>query len=224
MAAPKKVDYERIEAGWRAGILSPHQLAAAYIEETGEKVSHAAIIKHFRKQGIARDLSGKIKDRSDAMVTEAMVTGKVTLKPSIPDSKIIEEVSAQVATVKLSHRQDFQRARKLTNSLLDELEQQTNPETVQLLAELGEVMRAEDDKGRDKLNDLYQAIISLPERSKTMKVLTESLQKVVDMERQAYGMDKEAPAEDAFAKLIKAIGQSSGSAFLPVARDPEHEE
>ena len=28
MAAPKKVDYEAIEPGWRAGIKSPEQLAA----------------------------------------------------------------------------------------------------------------------------------------------------------------------------------------------------
>ena len=54
MAAPKKIDYDRIEPGWRAGLLSPHQLAAAYTEETGQKVSHAAIIKHFKKAGIAR--------------------------------------------------------------------------------------------------------------------------------------------------------------------------
>ena len=76
MAAPKKIDYDRIEPGWRAGLLSPHQLAALYTEETGQKVSHAAIIKHFKKSGIARDLSSKINDRANAMVTEAMVTGK----------------------------------------------------------------------------------------------------------------------------------------------------
>ena len=57
MAAPKKIDYDRIAPGWRAGLLRPHQLAALYTEETGQKVSHAAIIKHFKKSGIARDLS-----------------------------------------------------------------------------------------------------------------------------------------------------------------------
>ena len=195
MAAHKRVDYDRIEADWRAGLLSPHQLAAKYTEETGEKVSHAAIIKHFKKQAIARDLTQKIHDRANAMVTEAMVTGKVTPKPSKPDSEIIESGAVQVAEVKLAHRGDIHRARRLTNTLLDELEKSTDPATLSLLHELGDIMAAPDEKtGRDRLNEIYQAVISLPERSKTLKVLAESLQKLVDMERQAFSMDaKDTP-------------------------------
>lgn len=203
MAAPKKIDYDRIEPGWRAGLLSPHQLAALYTEETGQKVSHAAIIKHFKKSGIARDLSSKINDRANAMVTEAMVTGKVTSKPSIPDSLIIEQGSVQVATVKLAHRRDIHRARNLANALLDELEKQTDPITLALLTDLGDLLRNPDDKGMDKLNDLYHAIIALPERSKTMKVLVESLQKLVDMERTAFGMDAKGADDD--KKGVEAV-------------------
>ena len=203
MAAPKKIDYDRIESGWRAGLLSPHQLAAIYTEETGQKVSHAAIIKHFKKAGIARDLSSKINDRANAMVTEAMVTGEVTSKPSIPDALIIEQGSIQVATVKLAHRRDIHRARNLANALLDELEKQTDPITLALLADLGELLRNPDDKGMDKLNDLYHAIIALPERSKTMKVLVESLQKLVDMERTAFGMDAKGADDD--KKGVEAV-------------------
>ena len=203
MAAPKKIDYDRIEPGWRAGLLSPHQLAALYTEETGQKVSHAAIIKHFKKSGIARDLSSKINDRANAMVTEAMVTGKVTSKPSIPDSLIIEQGSVQVATVKLAHRRDIHRARNLANALLDELEKQTDPITLALLTDLGDMLRNPDDKGMDKINDLYHAIIALPERSKTMKVLVESLQKLVDMERTAFGMDAKGADDD--KKGVEAV-------------------
>ena len=225
MAAPKKIDYERIEPGWRAGLLSPHQLAAAYTEETGQKVSHAAIIKHFKKAGIARDLSAKIRDRAEAMVTEAMVTGKVTPRQTIPDATLIEEGSTQVATVRLAHRKDIHRARRLTNALLDELERQTDPETVALLSEFGALMRTPDDKGADKLNDLYHAIISLPERSKTLKVLTESLQKLVDMERQAFGMDKDQPkSADALTDLLMRISNGSSSGIKPVATDPERDD
>ncbi|WP_428991992.1 hypothetical protein [Delftia acidovorans] len=90
-----------------------------------------------------------------------------------------------VATIRLAHRRDIQRARKITNALLDELEQMADADTVAYLQELGEMLRSPDDNGMDKLNDLYQKVISLPERSKTMKVLAESLRIVVDMERQA---------------------------------------
>ncbi|MDH5857790.1 hypothetical protein [Lampropedia aestuarii] len=222
MAAPKRIDYDRIESGWRAGLLSPHQLAAKYTEDTGQKVSHAAIIKHFRKAGITRDLSSKIQDRAEAMVTEAMVTGKVTAKPSIPDAAIIEAGSMQVAEVKLAHRSDIHRARRLTNALLNELEQETDPRTLALLRDLGDMMRVPDERGNDKLNDLYQTIIGLPERSKTMKVLAESLQKLVDMERTAFGMDAKEqaqPGQPGFVPLSVAV------AFVdPPKRPPEDDD
>lgn len=225
MAAPKKIDYDRIEPGWRAGLLSPHQLAALYTEETGQKVSHAAIIKHFKKSGIARDLSSKINDRANAMVTEAMVTGKVTSKPSIPDSSIIEQGSVQVATVKLAHRSDIARKRAIVTRLMDELEAQVGPENAALLADLGEMMRSPDDAGQDKLSDLYRKVISLPERAKTAKTLAETLRIAVDMERQAFGMDKDqGPAADPLTSLLKTITGGTDSAFKPVAQDPEHDE
>ena len=48
-------------------------------------------------------------------------------------------------------------------------------------------------KGQDKLNDLYQKIISLPGRAKTMKDLGETLRVLIALERQAFGLD--APEE-----------------------------
>lgn len=38
-----------------------------------------------------------------------------------------------VADVRLAHRRDIRRARRLTNCLLDELEKQTDPDTLVLL-------------------------------------------------------------------------------------------
>ncbi len=40
-----------------------------------------------------------------------------------------------------------------------------------------------------------RAVISLPERSKTMKALTESLKNLVGMEREAYGLDEKKPEQ-----------------------------
>ena len=197
MAAQKKIDYERIEPGWRAGLLSPHQLAAKYTEETGQAVSHAAIIKHFRKLGIPRDLSEKIQAKAKSMVTEAMVTGKVTARPSKSDAAIVEDNAVIVASVQLSHRRDIQRSRSITMRLLEELELQSGRENAELLEQLGELMRREDDRGQDKLNDLYQKIISLPGRAKTMKDLGESLRVLVTLERQAFGLDNAGPDGEA---------------------------
>lgn len=225
MGARSRIDYERIEAGWRAGLLSPRNLAAIYTEQTGEKVSHAAIIKHFTTQGIPRDLSAKIKAKSDAMVTAAMVTEKVTTETKNRDRDIVDRAADTLTNVRLAHRSDIHRARKITNALLRELEQQTDPETLTLLQELGDLMRQENDRGTDRRNDLYQQVISLTERSKTMKTLSESLRTLVDLERTAFGMDKDKePAVDALGRVLQAIATSNNSAFLPIADDPERVE
>lgn len=198
MAAPKKVDYERIEPGWRAGILSPKQLAAQYIEDTGESVSHAAIIKHFRKEGIARDLSGKIRDKAKAMVTEAMVTGKVTAKPSKPDSEIIEETSTQVATVLLRHRKDIAKLSNLTMSLVDQLEK---------------AVSEKDDKKRPPLAEL----ILSGQRS------IQSLDRLQQMERVALDLNAGEDAVDiagatAAAALSDAQRASRMATLIALAR------
>ena len=46
--------------------------------DTGVSVSHAAIITHFKKLGVPRSLVAKVRAKSDAMVMESMVTGKVS--------------------------------------------------------------------------------------------------------------------------------------------------
>lgn len=193
MAASKKVDYDRIEADWRAGLLSPRQLAAKYTEETGIQVSHAAIISHFKKTGIERDLAAKIKAKADAMVTRAMVTGKVTREQTVPDVQIIEDGAVQVAIVRIGQRKDISRARNVANNLLAEIEGQTGPDAARLLADLGEMMRNPDDKGQDKLNDVYQKAASLPGRVKTMKELSDAMRILIGLEREAFSI---APATD----------------------------
>lgn len=218
----KNVNYDLIEAGWRAGLLNPRQLALAYTEETKQSVSHAAIIKHFTTRGVPRDLSAKIRARSEEMVTRAMVTTKDTPTTKIPENTIIEEGAAMITAVRLDHRKDICRSRRITNTLLDELEKQSDPETLVMLEQLGEMLRREDDKGQDKKNDLYNKIISLGERSKTMKTLAESLRILVDMERTAYSMDKETEKkDDPLTALLHAISTVNSSGFAPQPIDPE---
>lgn len=193
MAAPKKIDYERIEPDWRAGIKSPAQMAAEYTEETGVSVSHAAIIKHFRKLGVPRDLTAKVQAKAESMVMQAMVTGKVTAETTVKDSVIIARGAEDVANVRITHRQDINKARGLVMAMFDELgaEMGVLPD----LLELGEVMRRPDKNGVDKLNDLYNKIISLPGRVDSGKKLTEALKNLIGLEREAYGLSVEKEGE-----------------------------
>ena len=179
-------DWERIELDYRAGIKTLRQIAGEH------GITHAAIAKRANKEGWERDLSAKIQAKAEALVTKQAVTSAVTVETKLAEKQVIDANAQAIADVRIGHRKDIHRARRLTNSLLDELEKQSDPETLSLLNDLGELLRAPDDNGMDKLNDIYQKVISLPERSKTLKVLTESLQKLVDMERQAFGMDAKA--------------------------------
>lgn len=205
MAATKKVDYARIEPGWRAGILSPRQLAAQYTEETGDQVSHAAIVNHFKKAGIDRDLAAKIRAKADAMVTQAMVTGKVTPQPAVPERQVIEDNATQIASVRISHRKDIARARSVAANLLTELELQTGPDAAAMLADLGELMRSPDDKGQDKLAEIYQKVISLPGRVKTMKDLGDSMRVLIGLEREAYGIEGDDDKSQSGAQRKRVI-------------------
>lgn len=195
MGAAKKIDYERIEPGWRAGILSPRQLAADYTAETGTAVSHTAIMKHFRNAGIERDLAAKIQAKADALVTRAMVTGTVTRESNIDEQQVIEDNAAQVATVRLGHRKDISKAKNIAVRLMEELELQTGAENVELLEELGELMFTPNGAGVDKLNEAYRKIISLPGRVKTMKDLGDSLRTLISLEREAYNIGSGESAE-----------------------------
>ena len=211
-------DWERIELDYRAGIKTLRQIAAEH------GITHTAIGKRARSCDWVRDLSAKIQSKADELVSKTLVSKQVSTETKVAERQIVDANAQAVADVRLAHRRDIHRARRLTNALLDELEQQTDPETLVLLKELGEVMRAPDDKGMDKLNDLYHKVIELGERSKTMKVLAESLQKLVDMERTAFGMDKEAEKKsDALESLLGRIASGNGNGFAPVADDPERQ-
>lgn len=175
----KAPDWERIEQMYRAGVLSLREIAIACPGS-----NHVAIARRAKKFGWVQDLSAKIKARADDLVTRSAVTEAVTEKRAVTDKAVIEANAQTVADVRLAHRGDIARSRRLTNKLLDELEGLTDNR--ELFEELGELMRSEDDKGQDKRNDLYQKIIDLPNRTKTMKDLAETLKTLVALERQAY--------------------------------------
>lgn len=196
MAAPRKIDYERVEPDWRAGLKCPAQIAAEYTAATGVSVSHAAIIKHFKKLGVPRDLASKIKAKADAIVTASMVTGKVSSVTNKTDAQIIDGSAVVVATVQVAHRSDIRRAKALSLKLLAELESQTdNGELFEQLAQLlidpvdADEPNDATRKAHAKRMEALQAALSLAGRTKIMKDLGDSLKTLIGLEREAFGLD-----------------------------------
>ena len=215
----KQIDWEALEIQYRAGIRSLKDIGSEF------GVSDAAIIKRAKRDNWSRDLRAKIQARADAKVSASLVRAEVSAQTKVREQEVVEANAQAVADIRLAHRSDIRRARNLTNSLLAELEAQTDPSTLAMLHELGEMLRNEDDNGQDRRNDLYMKVISLSERSKTMKTLADSLRVVVDMERTAFSMDKDqGPAADPLTSLLKTITSGTGSTFKPVAHDPDHDE
>lgn len=196
-ATRPKVDWEVIERDFRAGLLSVREIAVAH------GVSHTAVNKRAKADGWERDLKAKILAKAEAEVSKRAVSTEVSTAQRATEREIVEANADVIVRVRMEHRTDISRSRRLTNSLLSELEQQTAQ--VPELQELGEILRRPDDKGMDKLNDLYQAIISLPERSKTMKVLVESLQRLVLLERQAFGLDADVNDDSGDKSFLEAM-------------------
>lgn len=215
--ADKDPDWERIELDYRAGIKSLRQIAGEH------GVSEGAIRKRAKRDDWTRDLNAKIQSKADELVRKESVRTLVRTEKTISERVLVEASAKAITDVRLAHRKDIARTRLVMMALLAELECQTGAENVALLQQLGDLMRSEDDKAQDKLNDLYHKLISLPERAKTLKMLADSMRITIDLERQAFGMKDEAEAPaDALASLLNKISGGNRSSFGVVAEDPEH--
>lgn len=185
----KRPDWEAIESAYRAGVMSIREIASQY------EITHQAISKRAKKEGWERDLKAKVKARAENLVAKKGVASLVATEKAISERQLIEANAEVIANVRMEHRGDIRRARELTNNLFDELSAECAD--VPALRRLGELMFSPDDNGRDKLNEIYHSIISLPERVKSAKALSETLKNLVGLERQAYGLDDVQPNKTA---------------------------
>lgn len=181
----KQIDWERVEREYRAGILSVREIAVSV------GVSHTAINKKASSQGWDRDLSAKIKAKADALVSKSEVSNKVSSERRATDQQVVESNALAIANIRIEHRGDIRRSKSLVMTLLDELDEQTTGRAA--FAELGEIMRRENDYGVDRLNDIYHKVIATPGRIDSIKKLAESLRILIALEREAWGIDSDTP-------------------------------
>lgn len=181
------LDWEAIERAYRSGVMTVRQIAATH------GTTHATIGARARRDGWEQDLSAKILAKAQDKLSKAELSTELSTNKRIADQQIIESGAKAIADSLLAHRKDIRRNRSLSNKLLDELEGLCdNPE---LFDQLAELMARPDDNGNDKLNDLYRKVISLPSRIDGAKKLAETLRVTIALEREAYSMDKDRPAD-----------------------------
>lgn len=202
----KQPDWEAIERAYRAGVLSVREIAAAH------EVSHTAINKRAKRDGWDRDLKAKIKAKADALVSRREVSTEVSSKQAETEREIIELNAEVIANIRMAHRGDISRSRRLTNKLLDELESLTDEQGT--IKELVDQLKDGDHEDGEAMADvlvLAKKMSALPARTKTMKELAETLKTLVALERQAYDLDVKqgGSEEDTLSKLMDELSKDA---------------
>lgn len=201
-----QADWEAIERDYRTGMYSLSELGRLHGVTKG-RISQVA-----KKNAWVQDLSGKIKAKAAQKVNDAAVNAELNTQRKISDAEKVEVGATVMARVLIEHKSNIGRSRNLTIKLLDELEHQTD--NMDLLRQLGEIMFSPDEKGKDRLNEIYHTIISLPERTKTMKALGETLKVLIGLEREAFGITAQEQAADPLSQLFQQVSRSA----LPIAK------
>ncbi|MFM9917853.1 MAG: hypothetical protein ACKVOX_18780 [Rhizobacter sp.] len=199
------INWVAIQCDYRAGT-KPLRLIA---HEHG--ITHGAINKRAKRYGWIRDLAPKIKAAADAKVSRALVSSEVSTEVKITETLTVEVESTVQARIRLSHRADIARARRLAMHLLAELEHQTL--SADEFRQLGELMitMASDDGANpqriQKLNEAFERAMSLAGRVKTMRDLADTLRILIDKELEAFGISDDAtkPASDFATELAAFI-------------------
>lgn len=189
MTKQADIDWENVELEYRAGIRSLRAIGSQF------GVSDAGIIKRAKRDGWERDLKVRIQAATEAKLAELAipVSPEVSAARLVSENEIVKANSETQVDVILANRKDIQRALTLVYSFFTELEETTNNRA--LFSQLGELMRSPDEKGVDKLNDIYLKSVSMPSRVSAMKSLTDSLKTLIGLQRQAYGLADNANGE-----------------------------
>lgn len=202
----KQPDWEAIERAYRAGLLSIREIASA------QGITHGAVNKRAKRDGWERDLKAKIKAKADSLVSKRTVSTEVSTKTADTEREIIELNAEVIANIRMAHRGDISRSRRLTNKLLDELEALTDEQGTikELIAQLKDSDR-NDGEGMSDVLALANKMGALPSRTKTMKELAETLKTLVALERQAYDLDTKSGGNDAdeLSKLMDELSKDA---------------
>ena len=215
MGKRSDADWGAIERHFRANRMSLNEIARQY------GVSRPAITNRSNKEGWVRDLDEKIEQATKNKVAMGVaireVAGNLPLESRLADRQVTELNAQAAAGVDLRQREDVQLAIDGQRAMLDELSELTKPEFRERLEWLGKVM---DESGptpsggwkTDKLNELYQYVISLGGRIKMAKELAGAHGVYLPLQRKMFKLDEgksAAPFEDLLARLGSA--QQGGS-------------
>jgi hypothetical protein len=199
-AKAKDVDWERVEADYRAGILTDRAIGK------GHGLSHGAIQKRAKKEGWSRDLAQRIEKRREEKVAKAAVAKHGSQMSLATEKQVIEANAEMQTSVILGIRKDVGLLKKTVLGLASELSALSNQELQDAL-EL--ILVDKTDKSSQAyitgLNKAFDAALSLGGRSSTVKNLVGSLGILIDKERQAFGIDRDSGHHQSVGEFLESL-------------------
>lgn len=187
------IDWPPIQREYSLGQYTLRQLGATY------GVDPAIIVRKAKKEGWPRDKRQEVKALSEAqLITVGLDPDGINT--STPTTRDVAAAATVRTNVILAHRRDALRARTLAMAMMQELEVMTQAPMV--LKDLQECLRqcqAGEEIPHAILNRADQWLgqaLTLDNRAGILKTLSETLTKVVQIEREAFGINDPDPPPD----------------------------
>ena len=181
-----KADWEAIEREYRAGILSVREIARRH------EITEGPIRRKAKQKGWERDLTEKVKTRAQEKLSRASEdaggaqdAGKDAATTREQEERAVEENAERVAGVVNLHRRDIRDGREIVEMMLGELRHECEAPGLQELAE----QHIDEEGASQQRAQAIRKAVSLPGRAQTMRDLSQSMQRLVSLERQAFSLD-----------------------------------
>lgn len=195
----------QMELDYCTGIKPTRQIG----EECGG-VSHTFVNKEAKKRGWERDLTAKIRAKADAKVSKAAVSKEDSKKRAATEAAVVEANATLQYQVRMAHRKDIARGRAIWDQLCGELEATGfgRDEIEKILAAQGEEMTA---RQRDDARQTLKRMVGHPSRVASFNTLVHSLERLVKLERQAFGIAVDDPDDNPAGAAGAAAAAAAGA-------------
>lgn len=196
----QRVDWSLIEVDYRAGVKTLDQIGKEYGVTKG-RISQVA-----KRDGWVRDLAKKIAAKAEAKVNAAAVNKELNKeRVRLAEQEVVEANAELQYRIRMEHRTDIGKTRGLFKKLLAEVESATDEKDSlkafltkaadmvdRALEDVTDKLDISETRGllKDIRDDVHK-LTSLSNRIEQTKKLTEVLEKLVRLEREAFGISNE---------------------------------
>ena len=197
-------DWGIVEKDYRAGLLTDRQIGEKY------GVSHGSVQQQAKKRGWSRNLVGRSVAKAEEKLARTELATKLANKAKVASEKELVDSTADVMVqIMIGHRTDASRLRRVVTALLDKVEAIVKES--ELFAQIADLCAAPDEKGIDKINDLYRKVIDLPAQTDTTKKLAETMKILIELERKIFKIES---AEDPIEAAARGAAQGASQAVV----------